>query len=64
MKNWYNVETMFVTLADALSNYLKSKNIYYERSGCFGGYHFEIYATKKEAENIDAWLLKDAIIAQ
>lgn len=61
---WYNYETMFVTLADALSKYLKSLNIYYERSGCFGGYHFEIYATEKQASDIDKWILKDAITEQ
>lgn len=58
---WYNFETMFVTLADELSKYLKSLNIYYERSGCFGGYHFEIYATEKQVNDIDTWILKDAI---
>lgn len=59
---WYNFETMFVTLADALSSYLKSMKIYYERSGCFGSYHFEIYASEKQSADIDCWILKNAIV--
>ena len=61
---WYNYETMFVTLADALSSYLKSKKIYYERSGCFGSYHFEIYATEKQADAINNWISNNVIIEQ
>lgn len=56
MKKWYNFETAFVSLADALSRVLKRDGIYYERSGAFGNYHFEIYATPYEAETISVWI--------
>lgn len=35
---------------------MKREGIYYERSGAFGNYHFEIYATPDEAETISDWL--------
>lgn len=56
MKKWYNFETSFRSLADAISVALKRDGIYYERSGAFGNYHFEIYATPDEAETISDWL--------
>ena len=56
MKKWYNFETSFVTLANDLSAFLKRSGIYYERSGAFENYHFEIYATPDEAETISDWL--------
>lgn len=56
MKKWYNFETSFRSLADDLSVAMKREDIYYERSGAFGNYHFEIYATPDEAETISDWL--------
>lgn len=56
MKKWYNFETAFVTLADSLSAYLKRNGIYYERSGAYGTYHFEIFADDNDVNAINAFL--------
>lgn len=56
MKKWYNFETAFVTLADGLSAYLKRKGIYYERSGAYGNYHFEILAGDNDVNAVNAFL--------
>ena len=56
MKKWYNFETSFVSLADRLSVFLKRWGIYYERSGAYGNYHFEIFADDKEVFAINAFL--------
>lgn len=56
MKKWYNFETAFVSLADGLSAYLKRKGIYYERSGAYGNYHFEILADENGVNSINAFL--------
>ena len=56
MKKWYNFETAFVTLADSLSAYLKRTGIYYERSGAYGNYHFEILADENDVVTINSFL--------
>ena len=56
MKKWYNFETSFVTLADSLSTYLKRSGIYYERSGAYGNYHFEILADDNDVNAINSFL--------
>lgn len=56
MKKWYNFETAFLSLADGLSAYLKRKGIYYERSGAYGNYHFEILADDNDVNAINAFL--------
>lgn len=56
MKKWYNFETAFITLANALSVYLKHKGVYYERSGAFGNYHFEILEDSNEVNEINAFI--------
>lgn len=56
MRKWYNFETMFRSLADELSWFLKVSNIKYERSGCFDGYHFELLCDDTESEAVDNWL--------
>lgn len=56
MKKWYNFETAFVTLADSLSAYLKRNGIYYERSGAYGNYHFEILADENDVNAINTFL--------
>ena len=56
MKKWYNFETAFVTLADSLSAYLKRNGIYYERSGAYGNYHFEILADENDVNAINLFL--------
>lgn len=56
MKKWYNFETAFVSLADALSAHLKRSGIYYERSGAYGNYHFEILADENDVNAINSFL--------
>ena len=56
MKKWYNFETAFITLANALSAHLKHNGIYYERSGALGNYHFEILADSNEVNEINSFL--------
>lgn len=56
MKKWYNFETAFVTLADSLSAYLKRNGIYYERSGAYGNYHFEILTDENGVISLNAFL--------
>lgn len=42
MKKYYNFDTRFISLRDALRVFLKENNIYYELSGNYSYYHFEI----------------------
>lgn len=56
MKKWYNVETSFVTLANDLSAFLKRSGIYYERSGAFGNYYFEVLADMDDVVTVNAFL--------
>ena len=56
MKKYYNFETMFLTLRNALREYLKSNNTYYELSQNGYYYHFEILADAAELEKINAFL--------
>ena len=56
MKNYYNFETMFLSLRDALREYLKANNIYYELSKAYRYYHFEILATAEQANKINNYL--------
>mgnify|MGYP003301349465 CR=1 FL=1 len=53
---WYNFETRFITLRDALRGFLKDNNIKYELSGAFSFYHFEIYTDSNGAEKINSFL--------
>ena len=62
MKKWYNLETAFINVADSLSAYLKREGIYYERSGAFGDYHFEILADENGANSINAFLDENTFI--
>ena len=61
MKKWYNFETAFVTFADSLSAYLKRAGIYYERSGAYGNYHFEILADANDVNAINVFLDENTI---
>lgn len=53
---YYNFETRFISLRDALREYLKENNIYYELSGGPAFYHFEIKTDAAGAAAINAWL--------
>ena len=56
MKKYYNFGTMFLTLRNALREYLKSNNIYYELSQNGSYYHFEILVNGAELEKVNAFL--------
>ena len=53
---FYNFETRFLSLRDALREYLKINNIYYELSGGPAFYHFEIKTDTAGADAINNWL--------
>ena len=53
---YYNFETRFISLRDALRAYLKSNNIYYELSGGPAFYHFEIKTDPAGAAAINNFL--------
>lgn len=55
-KKYYNFETRFISLRDALRTFLHSNNIYYELSGAYSYYHFEILAGPVELEKVNAFL--------
>lgn len=55
MNKWYNIE-LEKKHVDRFKEYLTNQNITFETSGAYNLTHFEIYATKKQAETIDAWL--------
>lgn len=61
---WYNFETLFKNLKDALKDYLHEINAPYEISatGFFTGWHFEILATPEQAAAINNWLDENTII--
>ena len=53
---YYNFETRFISLRDALRAYLKSNDIYYELSGGPAFYHFEIKTDPAGAAAINNFL--------
>ncbi len=53
---FYNFETRFISLRNALREYLKENNIYYELSGGPAFYHFEIKTDPAGAAAINSWL--------
>lgn len=55
-KKYYNFETLFSSLRDALRLYLKDNKIYYELSQAGKYYHFEILASETQAEAINNFL--------
>lgn len=58
---FYSFETMFSSLKEELAAFLKMEEIYYECSGAFGGYHFEIKCSPSDVEKINAWLDENTI---
>lgn len=47
---WYNVELFDKEEKEKFSRFLKENGVYYECSGCFHGWHFEV---KTEPENVE-----------
>ena len=58
---WYNFETMFISLRDALRAFLHENGIKYELSAAFHAYHFEIYTDAAGAEKINAFIDSQSI---
>lgn len=56
MKKYYNFDTRFISLRDALRAFLHDIGVYYELSGNYSYYHFEILATVSELETINSFL--------
>lgn len=56
MKKYYNFDTRFISLRDALRAFLKDNNIRYELSGNYSYYHFEILANPVELEKVNNFL--------
>lgn len=63
-KKFYNFETMFRSLKDDLVKFLKESGFYYELSGCFGGWHFEIRLDQSEVEVVNHWLDEHTIVCR
>lgn len=61
---WYNFETRFLSLKNALMHFLKDNNIYFETSGAYSYYHFEILTDTVGAQKINAWLDENTITCQ
>lgn len=53
---FYNFETRFISLRDELRRYLQENGIYYELSGGFSFYHFEIKTDSAGAARINEFL--------
>lgn len=58
---WYNFETMFRSLKDDLTVFLKKSGIRYELSGAAAGWHFEILTDENGVEKINRWLDENTI---
>lgn len=55
-KKYYNFDTRFISLRDALRAFLHDNNIYYELSGAYSCYHFEILVDPVELDAVNAFL--------
>ena len=56
MKKYYNFDTRFISLRNLLREFLKANNIYYELSGNYSYYHFEILVDQSELDTVNAFL--------
>jgi len=63
-KHYKNFETMFISLKEDLSRYLKEYKIYHEISSNGLYYHFEILCNDEEVEKINEWLDENTIKGQ
>lgn len=58
---YYNFDTMFISLAEKIGNFLKDNNIYYEISQNGQYYHFEILTDAPGAASINKFLDNNTI---
>ena len=56
MTKYYSFDTRFISLRDALREYLHNNNIKYELSGNYSYYHFEILVDAAGLEKINNFL--------
>lgn len=55
-KQFLSFETMFFSLKCELETFLKQNVIYYEISGCFGGWHFEVLCDDAIQQKVNDFL--------
>ena len=58
---YYNFETMFISLAKKIGDFLKDNNIYFEISKAGQYYHFEIFTDPASADMINNFLDNNTI---
>lgn len=58
---YYSFETMFITLAQKIGDFLKDNNIYFEISKDKQYYHFEIFMDPAGADKINEFLDNNTI---
>jgi hypothetical protein len=58
---YYNSDTMFISLAEKLGDFLKENNIYFEISKNRQYYHFEILTDEAGAASINNFLDNNTI---
>ena len=58
---YYNFETMFISLAKKLGDYLHNNNIYFELSKDKQYYHFEILTNEAGANKINDFIDNNTI---
>ena len=61
MKKYYNFDTRFISLRDALRAYLHGIGVYYELSGNYSYYHFEILTDAAGVDRINNFLDNNTI---
>ena len=55
-KKYYSFDTRFISLRDKLRAFLHESGIYYELSGAYSYYHFEILANAEELDKTNIFL--------
>ena len=55
-RKYYSFETRFVSLRDELGIFLKLHGIYYECSGGYSFYHFEVLCNEDEVKIVNNFL--------
>lgn len=53
---WFNFETMFISLATKVGDFMHDNAIYFELSGNGNYYHFEIYTDIENAKKINNFI--------
>ena len=56
-RKWYNFETIFMSAAEKLHDFLQERNIKHEISAVGDFYHFEIELDETEKQIVEEYLL-------